>query len=98
MKLNAAQIEQAVVQLDAEAIPAEHPAMPKLERLFGAHTFFLNSHGLNIVEPVESEDGSGLRGVVVNLAKWTDAKAEKLQPHGPELTELVVDLEPDRLH
>ena len=98
MKLSAAQIEQAAVQLEADAIPAEHPSLPKLERMFGAHTFFINHRGLNIVEPVESPDGPGLRGVVVNVARWTDAKAEQLQAHGPEVTDQVVDLEPDHLH
>ena len=38
--------------------------MPQLARLFGDHTFFLDSEGLNIVEPIEAEqnDGAGHRG------------------------------------
>ena len=43
MKLNSAQIKQTPHQIDAQAIPAGHPAMPQLERLFGGHTFFLDS-------------------------------------------------------
>ena len=98
MKLNSAQIERTLHQLDAEAIPAEHPVMPQLERLFGEHTYFLDSNGLNIVEPLEAEQNDGRLGVVVNLADWTDAKAASLQPHAPESTDLMVDLETDQLH
>ena len=97
MKMNTAQIEQALHQFQAEAIPMEHPMMPQLERLFGEHTYFLDGNGLNIIEPVEAENG-GQRGVVVNLASWADAKAESFQPHRPESTDLVVDLGTDSRH
>jgi hypothetical protein len=103
MKMNSAQIEQTLhtlntAQLNAEAIPAEHPMMSQLERLFGDHTYFLDSRGLNIVEPVEAGHVDGRLGVVVNLASWTDSKAESLQPHQPEPTETVVDLAADGRH
>jgi hypothetical protein len=98
MKMNSAQIEQTLNQFDAQAIPAGHPAMPQLEGLFGGHTFFLDSEGLNIVEPVEAEQNDRQRGVVVNLASWTDADRVSLEPHEPESTELVVDLETDTRH
>ena len=97
MKMNSAQIKQTLHQIDAQAIPAGDPAMPQLERLFGGHTFFLDSEGLNIVEPVV-EQNDGRRGVVVNLASWTDADKVSLQPHEPESTDLVVDLETDTRH
>ena len=97
MKMNSAQIEQTLNQFDAQAIPAGHPAMPQLERLFGGHTFFLDSEGLNIVEPVV-EQNDGRRGVVVNLASWTDETKASLEPHEPESTDLVVDLETDTHH
>jgi hypothetical protein len=95
MKMNSAQIRQTLNQFDAEAIPAGHPAMPQLERLFGGHTFFLDSEGLNIVEPVEAEQNDRPRGVVVNLASWSDGAKVSLEAHDPESTELVVDLETD---
>ena len=97
MKMNSAQIEQTLNQFDAQAIPAGHPAMPQLERLFGNHTFFLDSEGLNIVEPVV-EQNDGRRGVVVNLASWADETKASLEPHEPESTDLVVDLESDTRH
>ncbi len=95
MKLNAAQIERTLDQLEAEAIPEGHPMMPQLERLFGDHTYFIDGNGLNIVEPVEPEKSDGQQGVVVNIASWTDETAAKLQPHEPEPTELVVVLAAD---
>ncbi len=98
MKLNGAQIERALSQFDAQAIPAEHPAIPKLERLFGDHTYFLDNNGLSIVEPIEAEQADGHLGVVVNLASWADDSAASLEPHEPEPTELVVDLETDVRH
>jgi hypothetical protein len=99
MKMKSSQIEQTLHQLDAEAIPAGHPMMPQLERIFGEHTYFLDSNGLNIIEPVETEtEKNARRGVVVNVASWTNANAEALRPHEPESTDLVVDLETDRRH
>ena len=97
MKMNSAQIEQTLHQFDAQAIPAGHPAMPQLARLFGDHTFFLDSEGLSIVEPLEAEQNDG-RGIVVNLASWADETKASLEPHEPELTELVVDLKTDTHH
>jgi hypothetical protein len=72
--------------------------MPQLQRLFGDHTYFLDGKGLNIVEPVD-EEREGRRAVVVNLADW-DNRAEKnnLEPHPPEVTDLVIDLEVDLPH
>jgi len=98
MKMNSAQIKQTLHQIDAQAIPAGDPAMPQLERLFGGHTFFLDSEGLSIVEPVEAEQNDRRRGVVVNLASWADETKASLEPHEPESTDLVVDLETDTHH
>ena len=84
MKMNSAQIEQTLNQIQAQAIPAGHPAMPQLERLFGGHTFFLDSEGLNIVEPVEAEQNDRPRGVVADLASWADeTKVSFLSPTSP---------------
>jgi hypothetical protein len=49
MKLNCVQVERALNQFEASAIPDDHPLIPKLNELFGDHTFFLSSNGLNIV-------------------------------------------------
>jgi len=98
MKMTSMQIERTLQQFDAEAIPAEHPAASRLESIFGNHTYFLDVFGLNIVEPVAEDPGDHRRGIVVNVASWADANAASLQPHAPEPTDLVIDLEADSLH
>lgn len=93
MKLNSAQVEQTLDQFEAQALPDDHPMVPKLNELFGDHTFFLNSDGLNVVEPSENARAGARAGKVVNLASWTDAHLTSLAPHAPEPTEIIVILE-----
>jgi hypothetical protein len=97
MKLNAAQLERTTTQLQAEVIPEDHPLIPQLNRMFGDHTYLLDSNGLIIVEPAAAElapDTAGM-GVVVNLANWTNSNPPKLEAHEPELTDSMVALETD---
>jgi len=97
MKLNAAQLERTATQLQAEPIPDDHPLIPRLNQMFGDQTYFLDSNGLNIVEPAAAElapNSTGM-GVVVNLANWTNSNPPKLEAHEPELTESMVALETD---
>jgi len=58
MKLTSAQIERTLNQFEAQAIPEDHPLLPRLNELFGDHTFFIDSDGLNIVEPKNSGSAS----------------------------------------
>ena len=102
MRLSAAQVELAASQLHAEAIPEDHPLIPKLNELFGDHTFFLDSHGLSVVEQAAQESSAGpstpnvdAPAVVVNLANWTDSNPPKLEAHEPEMTDSVVTLSPN---
>jgi len=92
MRLTSAQVERALDQFDAQAIPEDHPALPHLNELFGDHTFFLDSFGLNVVEPVEPTDGANCK--VVNIADWSDDKLTKLAPHAPQPTDVVITLGP----
>src|SRR5262249_59632186 len=92
MKLSTARIERTLTQIDAEAIPEDHPVIPQLNRLFGEHTFFLDGNGLNIVEPAESPRPGVDTATVVNVASWSDADPNKLEAHEPEPTEVVVTL------
>jgi hypothetical protein len=89
MKLNSAQLQRTLGQFEARPIPDDHPLIPQLNDLFGEHTFFLDSHGLNIVEPVEA---AGLSGVVVNLASWSDDSQSGLEVHEPKATDVVITL------
>jgi hypothetical protein len=92
MKLTSAQVERTLSQFEAQAIPEDHPVVPQLNSLFGDHTFFLDSNGLNIVEPAEAPRTGSDAGKVVNLANWSDANPTKLEPHEPEPTDVVVTL------
>jgi hypothetical protein len=103
MKMNSAQIERTLhklnsEELNAQIIPAEHPMIPQLERIFGDHTYFLDSRGLSIVEPLEADEADGSLGVVINLASWADGTGESLRPHQPEPTATIVNLEADSRH
>ena len=93
MKLNSAQVEQTLTQFEAQVIADDHPLVPRLNELFGDHTFFLDNNGLNVVEPNESTQASASAGMVVNLADWSDARMTSLAPHEPEPTGVVILLE-----
>ena len=56
MKLNSAQVERALKQFEAQALPDDHPVVPQLASMFGEHTFFLDSGGLNVLEPTEATE------------------------------------------
>jgi hypothetical protein len=93
MRLTSAQVERTLNQFEAQAIPDDHPVAAQLNDMFGDHTFFLDSSGLNVVEPTDAtEDGE--TGKVVNLANWADESLTRLAPHPPEVTEIVVVLGP----
>ena len=92
MKLNSAQLERTLGQFEARAIPDDHPVIPQLSDLFGEHTFLLDSHGLNIVEPAEAAGSDAQLAKVVNVANWSDANRNRLEPHEPEPTDVVVTL------
>ena len=94
MKLNATQVKQTLSQFNAEVLPDSHPAVPQLNNLFGDHTFFLDSDGLNVLEPAETPEAEGQAGEVVSLASWSDATLTSLRPHDPEPTGVVIVLEP----
>ena len=94
MKLNTALVERTLSQIDAQAIPDNHPAVPQLNSLFGDHTFFLDTKGLNIVEPTGSTDSGAQTAQVVKLAEWKDTNRTSLVPHEPEVTDVTVVLEP----
>jgi hypothetical protein len=67
MKLTSAQVERTLTQFKGEVIPDNHPVIPQLNSLFGDH-IFLDSHGLNIVEPAEANEAGVQSAKVVNLA------------------------------
>lgn len=95
MKLTTAMVSQTLTQFEAQPIPEQHPAVPELNKLFGDHTFFLDSNGLNIVEPVETDPPGSSVWQVVKLAGWGDAAHSSLAPHPPEPTDVLIELAPE---
>jgi hypothetical protein len=93
MRLTSEQVERTLSQFEAQAIPDDHPVAAQLNDLFGDHTFFLDSSGLNVVEPTDATE-EGETGKIVNLANWADESLTRLAPHPPEVTEIVVVLGP----
>lgn len=93
MRLNQAQVERALTQYEAQALPDDHPVVPQLASLFGDHTFFIDSGGLNVLEPTESTELETPAGMIVNLAHWSDETLTRLSPHEPEPTGVIVSLE-----
>lgn len=92
MRLNSTQVKQALAQFDASVVPDDHPIGDELNKVFGDHTFFLDSSGLNIVEAVEAPEAEAEAGEIVNLAYWSDSTLTSLRPHEPEPTGVVVVL------
>ena len=66
MRLNSSQVERALSQFDAHCLPDDHPAVAQLNRLFGDHTYFLVTNGLNVLEPSESAETDTQIGKIVN--------------------------------
>jgi hypothetical protein len=94
MKLTSAQIERTLSQFEAQAIPESHLMLPRLNELFGDHTFFLDSNGLNIIEPTAEPAAPRIQAArVVNVANWNDATQSGLAAHEPEPTDAIVELE-----
>ena len=91
MKLSPVQARRLEQQIDAQIIPEDHTLLPQLEQAFGQHTFFLDSEGLNIVEP--SPDDQRM-GNIVKLASWIDDKHTTLEPSEPEAMPVEIRLGP----
>jgi hypothetical protein len=95
MKLSAAQIQHAAPQIEAQPLPDHHPTVQQLKDVFGDHTFFLDRAGLHIVETGEPASAGGLANVV-NIASWADEERTALKPHQPEVTDVVVEIGPEK--
>jgi hypothetical protein len=95
MKLTSEQLARTTSQVDVQALPESHPAVPHLKELFGEHTFLLDNNGLNILEPADANPGGDVQAAcVVNLANWSDKTLTRLAPHEPEPTGDIVELVP----
>jgi len=88
MRLNEAQVQKTLSQMDAHVLPEDHPVAAQLTDLFGDHTFFLDQNGLKVLEPTESEMETG---EVVSLADCADSTLTRLTPHEPDPTGTIID-------
>jgi hypothetical protein len=86
MKLNSMQVKQALSQMDAQVLPDNHPAVMQLTNRFGDHTFFVDEHGLKVLEPHKAPEMEGQSGEVLSIADWTDETLTSLEPHAPQPT------------
>jgi hypothetical protein len=96
MRLNSAQVTQALSQMEAQVLPDDHPAVTELTDVFGDHTFFLDESGLKVLEPAEIPETDVQSSEVVSLADWSDATLTSLKPHAPEPTGTVIVFRPIR--
>jgi hypothetical protein len=94
MRLNPTLVDRTLAQIQAVVLPDDHPAIPQLNRLYGDHTFFVDTNGLNIIEPTDNTLPEGIQeAAVVNLASWNNADdPPSLTAHEPEPTDVVVVL------
>ena len=92
MKLNSAQVQQTLTQMDAQVVPDSHPAVTQLTDVFGEHTFFLDESGLKVLEPSDVPQTDGQANEVVSLAGWTDSTLTSLSPHEPVSTGTIIVL------
>jgi hypothetical protein len=88
VKLSPAQAHRVEQQIDGRAVPDPVALASQLQDTFGDHTFFIDSDGLNIVEPSQADTDVGN---VVKLGEWADDEHTKLRLKAPTLTETVVE-------
>jgi hypothetical protein len=86
MRLDSDMVERALDQFEAKALPNDNPVVPKLNEMFGDHTFFVNNDGRHIIEPAEADH---LIGDVLATADRSG-----LRPQEPDATDITVDLSP----
>ncbi len=93
MKLNGPQIETIESQTGFKPIPDAHPVIEDLMKVYGEHTFYVDTGGLFVWESVENSDAEGEDLVVaVKIAAWSDKTRSSLSPHEPQMTEVLVEL------
>ena len=94
MKLTAEQIDGVTSEFEAQTVPQDNRMIAELNKIFGEHTFFLDSNGLHIVEKLAEPEEAGAPIVrVAKLASWTDPDHRTLAAHPPEPTDLVINLD-----
>lgn len=84
MKLSLDQIAQITKQTGATPIPEEAPFLATLKEGYGDHTFYVDSKGLHVFEPVGEVGDDGQPIQVMKVASWQDAARTSFDPQDPE--------------
>ena len=96
MKLSQREIEQVQVQMKAEPMPGDHPALPYLKTSIGDHTFYIGSDGVFIWESAgddgEGDGEEGNRIIAFRVASWADPDKRTIAIHTPQMTETAIRL------
>ncbi len=95
MKLSTMQVQHVLDQFenDTTVIPESHPKAEEFKDIFGAHTFFLDKDGLEIIEPVVAKEVQQVPeevAQVVRVAMWKDAERTTLKVSQAKTTGVVV--------
>ncbi|HVO03719.1 MAG TPA: hypothetical protein VMT54_16060 [Candidatus Cybelea sp.] len=94
MRLSNAQVRDVVNQTHCKVLPEEHPAVRRLEEVFGHHTFFLGDAGLTVIERLGERQPEDEPAFVVKVARWDDGTGTKLIPQRAEVAG-TVDIGPE---
>lgn len=85
MKLNATQIARIHAEVGADPIPESTPVQTDLEAHFGTHTFYVDSTGLYVWEPIDATEAAQAEAVAIKIASWANDERTILEKHEPEI-------------
>jgi hypothetical protein len=92
MKLSDTQIAAISATTGAQPIPDDDPAMGQLKEAIGDHTFYVDQHGLLVLEDTETAaKESELE--IVRVGQWADETRSTMGVVPPQPTGQVVDLD-----
>jgi hypothetical protein len=83
MKLSPPQIQAIREKVGAQPIPENNGLKQELTKTYGEHTFYVDPHGLNYWEPVDTEGAEGSQVRAVRIASWADGSRTELKAHAP---------------
>ena len=92
MKLSTDQIAAAKAVLGADPLEEDHPAAPQLKEAFGDKTFYVDTNGLLVFQPVEEAPQTENEAELVLVAAWTGEDRNQLGMVEPVNTGVKVDL------
>ncbi len=79
-------------QTQVEPISEDSPAIGRLEKAFGDHTFYADPNGLHVLERQGAEKEHDNVVEVIQIAIWADEKKDALRPIEPRRTGAVLRL------